>query len=103
MQTCLNLHSCVYFFTQSSFLKVKKGTSLVVQWLRSCTFTSGGMGLISGLGTKVPHATQKNRKKKKVKKNLHGAHLSLMCNNHNFYVSACHLWVATCILTLIIL
>ena len=32
------------------------GTSLVVQWLRTHTPTAGGMGSISGQGTKVPHA-----------------------------------------------
>ena len=32
------------------------GTSLVVQWLRTHTSTAGGMGSISGQGTKVPHA-----------------------------------------------
>ena len=82
MQTCHNLHSCVYFFTQSSFSRVKKGTSLVVQWLRSCSSTAGGMGLISGQGAKIPHAAQKIGKKK-VKKNLHGDHLFLICNYHN--------------------
>ena len=32
------------------------GTSLVVQWLRLCAPNAGGMGL-TGLGTKIPHAT----------------------------------------------
>ena len=54
----------------------------MVQWLRSCTSTAGGVGLISGQGTKIPHAAQKNRKRKS-KENLHGDRLSLMCNNHN--------------------
>ena len=30
-------------------------TSLVVQWLRLCTSTAGGEGLIPGQGTKIPH------------------------------------------------
>ena len=34
----------------------KGGTSLVVQWLRLCAPNAGGMGL-TGLGTKIPHAT----------------------------------------------
>ena len=34
------------------------GTSLVVQWLRPQTSTAGGMGLIPGWGTKIPHAMQ---------------------------------------------
>ena len=36
-------------------------TSLVVQWLRPPvvhTSSAGGLGLIPGLGTKIPHATQ---------------------------------------------
>ena len=32
-------------------------TCLVVQWLRLCTSNAGGMGLIPGQGTKVPHAS----------------------------------------------
>ena len=32
------------------------GTSLVVQWLRLCTASAGGVGLIPGRGTKIPHA-----------------------------------------------
>ena len=34
------------------------GTSLVIQWLRLYTPTAGGMGLIPGWGTKIPHAMQ---------------------------------------------
>ena len=33
-------------------------TSLVVQWLRCCTSTAGGKGLIPGQGTKILHAGQ---------------------------------------------
>ena len=58
----------------------------MVQWLKSCISTAGGVGLISGQGTKIPHATKKKKKKirkKKVKKNLHGDRLSLICNNHS--------------------
>ena len=33
------------------------GTSLAVQWLRLRASTAGGMGSISGWGTKIPHAT----------------------------------------------
>ena len=32
------------------------GTSLVVQWLRLCTFNAGSSGSISGWRTKIPHA-----------------------------------------------
>ena len=37
------------------------GTSLVVQWLRLRASTEGGAGLISCLGTKIPHATLHGR------------------------------------------
>ena len=43
-------------------------TSLVVQWLRPPvvhTSSAGGLGLIPGLGTKIPHATQVVKKKKR--------------------------------------
>ena len=44
----------------------KRGTSLVVPWLRCSAPTAGGAGLILGLGTKILHAAQpKNRRKKK--------------------------------------
>ena len=39
------------------------GTSLVVQWLRLCSSTSGDVGLIPGRGTKIPHATGHNQNK----------------------------------------
>ena len=32
------------------------GTSLAVQWLRLRAPSAGGMGLIPGWGTKIPHA-----------------------------------------------
>ena len=31
------------------------GTSLVVQWLRLCGSTAGGVGLIPGWGSQMPH------------------------------------------------
>ena len=31
------------------------GTSLVVQWLRLCGSTAGGIGLIPGWGSQMPH------------------------------------------------
>ena len=34
------------------------GTSQVVQWLGLCASTAGGMGSISGLGSKILHASQ---------------------------------------------
>ena len=45
----------------------RDGTSLVVQWLRLCSSTSGGLSSIPSHGTKISHATwhdQKNKKKK---------------------------------------
>ena len=44
------------------------GNSLAVQWLRLCASTAGGMGLISGWGTKVPHAVQPKQNKTKQNK-----------------------------------
>ena len=40
--------------------------SLLVQWLRLLASTAGGMGLIPGQGTKIPHILQQKKKKKKV-------------------------------------
>ena len=42
-------------------------TYLVVQWLRLCSSTSGGLGSIPGQGTKISHATWHGQKKKKRK------------------------------------
>ena len=39
------------------------GVSQVVQWLRLHASTSGGMGSIPGLGTKIPHAAWCGQKK----------------------------------------
>ena len=39
--------------------------SLVVQWLRPCTFTVEGTGLIPGWGTKIPYVVVWPKKKKK--------------------------------------
>ena len=38
------------------------------QWLGLHAFTAGGMGLISGPGTKVPHAAWQGKKKEREKK-----------------------------------
>ena len=38
-------------------LQSSHGTSWVVQWLRCLTSNAGGMGSISGVGTKIPHAS----------------------------------------------
>ena len=39
-------------------------TSLVVQWLRLKSSNAGYMGLIPGMGTKIPHAAGPGQKKK---------------------------------------
>ena len=38
---------------------------LGLSWVRLCTSTAGGVGLIPGRGTKIPHASQCGKKKKK--------------------------------------
>ena len=35
--------------------KQKRATSLAVQWLSHCASSAGGMGLIPGRETKIPH------------------------------------------------
>ena len=40
----------------------KAGTSLAVQWLGFGASITGGMGLISGQGTKIPRAAQSKKK-----------------------------------------
>ena len=39
------------------------GTSLAAQWLRLRTSSTGGMGSIPGLGTKIPYAMWHGQKK----------------------------------------
>ena len=38
----------------------------MLQWLRLCTSNAGGMGSIPGQGTKIAHASQPKKKKKKM-------------------------------------
>ena len=45
------------------------GTSLVIQWVRLYASTAGGMGLIPGWGTKIPHAVALPKGKNKQAKN----------------------------------
>ena len=45
------------------------GTSLVIQWLILCALSAGGMGLISGQGTKITcmlHGPGQKKKKKRL-------------------------------------
>ena len=44
--------------------QMPSGTSLAVQWLRRHAPNAGGMGLIPGWGTKIPHAAWHGKKKK---------------------------------------
>ena len=48
-------------------MKNAYGTSLVVQWLTLHAANAGGMGLIPGQATKIPHAMQCGQKIKKQK------------------------------------
>ena len=57
----------------------KEGTSLEIQWLRLHTSTSGGMGLIPGWGTKIPHPTCNTVKK--IKKNKMYKDIDIRINN----------------------
>ena len=51
------------------------GASLVVPWLRLCTFNSEAAGSVPGQGTRISHAMQRgqnkktNHKQQKLKKN----------------------------------
>ena len=50
--------------------KAELRTSLVVQWLRLHASNAGGVGLIPGRGTKIPHATQCSEMESKVQMSL---------------------------------
>ena len=57
------LGSAVSTHVENSSLKiVKTETSLAAHWLRLCTSNAGGVGLIPGWGTKMPHGTAKINK-----------------------------------------
>ena len=47
------------------------GTSLAVQWLRRHASSAGAMGLITGRGTKIPHAVRRGQRKKEKRKECH--------------------------------
>ena len=63
------------FQNKKFVLKISRGTSLVVQWLRLCAFSAGGQGSIPDQGTrsqmlqlrirvpqlKIPHAATKTQ------------------------------------------
>ena len=43
---------------------------MAFQWLRFCSPTAGGMGLIPGMRTKIPHAVLYGQNKTKQKTNM---------------------------------
>ena len=49
----------------------------MVQWLRLCTVTEGGVGSIPGWETKIPYATECGKKKKKSENITHSKISSL--------------------------
>ena len=53
------------FVPQLSHLKIRIGTSFVVQWLRLCAPIAGGMSSIPGRETRIPRATGHDLRKKK--------------------------------------
>ena len=54
----------------------------MVQWLRLCTSSAGGAGLIPGQGTKIPHAVGCSKKKKKKNKKLTSQIMPLLTEVH---------------------
>ena len=64
--------------------KTRGRTSLVVQWLRLCISTAGGVGSVTGGGTKIANAAvQHSLKKKKKKTEEIGARTSFgLCHPH---------------------
>ena len=74
----------------SSFISFKKkigGTPLAVQWLRLRASTAVGTGSIPGSGTKIPHALQQGKKKKKLffELCLKFSEQIPSCNNHQCF------------------
>ena len=52
---------------KASFQELRSGASLPVQWFRLPASKAGGEGLISGLGTKIPHIMWLSQRKKQNK------------------------------------
>ena len=65
--SCVRMTQCWWWKDPVLFKMGPGQTSLVVQWLRLCASTAGGMGLIPGRGTKIPHAVLHSRKKKRAR------------------------------------
>ena len=65
----------------------------MIQWLRLCAPNAKGTSLITGQGTKTPHATQHNQKKKSQRKLLSNSvynelvamHLTVLFANFFFF------------------
>ena len=55
LQSCHLLGDCLSIV--GTFKNAQDRGLLVVQWLRLRTSSAGGIGLTSGPGTKIPHAT----------------------------------------------
>ena len=60
------VNACQVFIRKQHSNLNQVGTSLVVQWLGLCASTEGGMGLILGWRTKIPHTVRHSQKKKKI-------------------------------------
>ena len=63
-----SLISLLMLWVMEHLRKKERGTSLVVQWLRLCTYNAGCTGSVPDWGTKIPHASGHGQKKKKKKK-----------------------------------
>ena len=66
LQFIAPVHIQIYY-NIAHLKKQNSGTSLVVQRLRLSAPTAGGVGSISGWGTKIPHASRCGQKVKKKK------------------------------------
>ena len=62
----LLIYCCLWCWEARGNLRMFWGDSLVVQWLGFCTSTEGDVGLLLGQVTKILHAAQKSKKKKKM-------------------------------------
>ena len=51
------------WYPKAKWKKIVFATSLTVQWLRLCAYIAGGVGLIPGWGTNIPHAVRCGQKK----------------------------------------
>ena len=63
------------------------GSSLMIQWLRLCTFKAEVAGLILGQGTKIPHVSRHDQNlklKKQLKIMIYKDIYLLLKENFNF-------------------